>query len=498
MTRIITYIGLGVLASLCLMANNLQITNFTVNQSNQTVSFQVSWNNAWRFTSTPNNWDAVWIFVKFRQCNSFDDPWTHGVISTTLSDHSIPAALEAIRSDGSAVGVDPAPNNLGIMLRPAVADTYSTFGPHAVTLKVTNLPTSGQYDFRIFGIEMVFIPQGAYKLGTLYGNHWTHGAAFDTTGNHWGDPHVAYNITSENAILLKWSGNSTGINVPAAFPKGFKAFHVMKYEISQGQYAAFLNTLPSSAAAARYPGNFNSHRNRLINTGVYPNQYYSDREDRAQNFLSWDDLCAYLDWAALRPITEMEYEKICRGGPAPDVPGEYAWGSTTVVAGTTFSIAPENGTEVFSNAGANCTYNGITYVAGDGGTGPARVGIHAKPNSPSRQASGATFYGVMDMSGNVWEFVIMVSAPNGSASGSPTFDGALGDGALDWTTGKANVSTWPSANPAGFGLRGGSWADGDPNRLRISDRHCSNPGHGCVGSRNPSHREYHNGGRGAR
>jgi formylglycine-generating enzyme required for sulfatase activity len=395
------------------------------------------------------------------------------------------------------VGIDPAPNNLGVMLRHTNTGTFATVGPYTVTLKVTNLPTSGSYDIAVFGIEMVFIPEGAYTLGTLRGwSNWNREAdlAFDQNGND-PDPHVPYNITSENAISLKWAGSgNTSINVPAAFPKGYKAFHVMKYEISQGQYADFLNTLPGNTANLRYPGNFGNYRNRLQSGGSYPNVYQSDRPDRAQNYLSWHDLCAYLDWAALRPITEMEYEKICRG---PDASfGEYAWGSTSITAGTTIGITPENGTEVFTNPNANCTYGNVTYTGGDGGQGPVRVGIHAKVGSPSRRASGATYYGVLDMSGNVWEMVVMVSNPSGGV-GSPSYDGKWGDGVLDWATGRANETNWPLGNPGGFGLRGGTWASSWQD-LRVSSRICSFPGHTCSWTRNPDGRHEYYGGRGAR
>jgi formylglycine-generating enzyme required for sulfatase activity len=480
-----------------MQANNLQITNLSVNWAAQTVTFNISWENGWRLTTPPANWDAAWVFVKFRQCNAISDPWTHGQISTTLTDHTFPAQLQPVLSDGSASGIDPAPDNLGVMLRHTATGTFATVGPYTVTLRVTNLPTSGSYDIAVFGIEMVFIPEGAYTLGTLEGWHSTSteaAYAFDQNGNS-GDPHQAYNITSENAISLRWAGSgATSISVPAAFPKGYKAFHVMKYEISQGQYADFLNTLPSTTANLRYLGNFGNNRNRLQSGGSYPNVYQSDRPDRAQNYLSWHDVCAYLDWAALRPITEMEYEKICRGPGASA--GEYAWGSTNITAGTTIGITPENGTEVFTNPNANCTYNNVTYTGGDGGQGPVRVGIHAKVGSPSREASGATYYGVLDMSGNVWEMVVMVSDPAGNV-GSPTYDGKWGDGVLDWATGRANESTWPLGNPGGFGLRGGAWGNNWAPQ-RVSARSCSRPGHTCMGTRNPDGRYNDAGGRGAR
>jgi len=488
------------LSGALVQANNLQITNLSVNWANQTVTFDISWENGWRLTTPPANWDAAWVFVKFRQCNALSDPWTHGQISTNLADHTFPTQLEPVLSDGSAVGIDPAPNNLGVMLRHTATGTFATVGPYTVTLKVTNLPTSGSYDIAVFGIEMVFIPEGAYSLGTLDNNISSPWSFYPFNTNNGSSQYFTIPITSENPVTVNWyNGPASGVTVPAAFPKGYKAFHIMKYEISEGQYADFLNTLPGTVANIRYVGNFGSYRNRLQSGGLYPNTYQSDKQDRAQNFLSWHDLCAYLDWAALRPITEMEYEKACRGPGASA--NEYAWGTTNITAGTTIGISPENGTEVFTNANANCTWGNITYTGGDGGQGPVRVGIHAKINSPSREASGATYYGVLDMSGNVWEMVVMVadgsSASNVTAS---SYDGQWGDGALDWTTGRANQANWPlgASAPVGFGLRGGSWEETDNRFLRVSARNCSRPAHGCSNSRDPNYRYRDIGGRGAR
>ena len=98
----------------------------------------------------------------------------------------------------------------------------------------------------------------------------------------------------------------------------------MKYEISQAQYAAFLSTLTSTQVSNRYSSsNYNSYRNMI--TGTTGN-YSSSLEDVACNYLTWMDGCAYADWAGLRPMTELEYEKACRGTSSP-VAGEYAWGT---------------------------------------------------------------------------------------------------------------------------------------------------------------------------
>src|SRR5436305_14776839 len=70
-------------------SNNLTVGSLVVDQPNQKVTFVLAWNNSWRSSgTTAKNWDAAWVFVKFRACtanNSF--PYTHGLVSTVLTDH---------------------------------------------------------------------------------------------------------------------------------------------------------------------------------------------------------------------------------------------------------------------------------------------------------------------------------------------------------------------------------------------------------------------------
>ena len=44
--------------------------------------------------------------------------------------------------------------------------------------------------------------------------------------------------------------------------------------------------------------------------------------------MNWQDLTSYLDWSGLRPMTEFEYEKACRGTLNP-VAYEYPWGNNS-------------------------------------------------------------------------------------------------------------------------------------------------------------------------
>ncbi len=159
--------------------------------------------------------------------------------------------------------------------------------------------------------------------------------------------------------------------------------------------------------------------------------------DRACNGLTWADGAAYSDWAGLRPMTEMEFEKACRG-PAEPVANEYAWGTATCVEQTSFTNGVDGtGTESAFPATAN-------FI---GSAGPVRVGIYAT-NNAMRGSAGASYWGILDLSGNLSEQVVWVRVSGGRA-----FTGAHGDGMLT-SAGAANVAAWPTSTSDGAGFRG--------------------------------------------
>ncbi len=120
-------------------------------------------------------------------------------------------------------------------------------------------------------------------------------------------------------------------------------------------------------------------------------------------------------------MTEMEFEKACRGDQSP-VANEYAWGTTNITGADAIS-GTEDGTETFLT-NENCCFNNTTFSGGDGGVGPVRCGIFAK-NATTREQAGASYYGVMEMSGNLYERAVSVGNSTGRS-----FAGAHGDGAL--------------------------------------------------------------------
>lgn len=82
--RYIVFLGL-LLVGRDRSGNNISITQpllVDFNSAGGTVDarFTVSWQNSWRATSAPGNWDAAWVFLKFRV--GISDPTRTGVSST--------------------------------------------------------------------------------------------------------------------------------------------------------------------------------------------------------------------------------------------------------------------------------------------------------------------------------------------------------------------------------------------------------------------------------
>ena len=180
-------------------------------------------------------------------------------------------------------------------------------------------------------------------------------------------------------------------------------------------------------------------------------------------------------------MSELEYEKSGRGSRGPSnplvaVPYEFAWGDTTYTDVTTLTNsgqASERG-----QAGSNINFNYTGGIAG-----PVRVGSFSM-GVDTRAASGASFYGVMELSGNVWERAVSVGNSSGRA-----FQGRYhGDGVLD-TAGDSNTTNWPTTNAVGASVRGGDWFR-EPSKAQLSDR-------SFVGFSFQS-RDYGYGGRGVR
>ncbi len=279
------------------------------------------------------------------------------------------------------------------------------------------------------------------------------------------------------------------------YPKGYRGFYIMKYELSQEQYCNFLNMLSYTQQKNRIGNNLDnltrgdyvfgnknqpSCRNGIavfahkgtfqpvvFGCNLNPSEPFFAKDDGqtvACNYMTGADMLSYLDWSGLRPMSELEYEKACRT-PKRIVPGEYAWNTTTLqslggqsgLSGST--LGTENEIPVSADINANCSMPSF---------GPVRCGSFGT-SSTNQEQSGGTFYGVMEMSGNLGEMcysVIGGSSLNTSSSNNEYH----GDGALA-ADGNYNVATYwnRSSDVTAFSIRGGSFASPD-SLLRVSDR----------------------------
>lgn len=466
-------------SSVLCQSNNVQIGTPTLPTSTS-IQFTIQWDNSWRLAVGSANFDAVWIFVKYQNCA--DNLWKHVDLSSVAVDHSV---------TGSQLEVLSVSDAKGVYLRLNAVSTSTNINSATVTCKFSTLTDAG-FNYQVFGIEMVNIPSGDFYIGD-----GTRGSG--TFGFSDVNPYPAKLITSAIqtaglGAVTNYQYNTWGSTavLPSTFPLGWNSFYCMKYEISQEQYAAFLNALTYDQQVTRTANNPNSAigtlaiapatncRNGIrIQTSGTPNNIpavygcdlnnngtfndASDGQNIACNWLSWPDLIAYLDWAALRPITEFEFEKVCRGPSSVGVtPNEYAWGSTFLVQAASNAIT---GTGASNEASTAFGMGLCAYGIGSTAQGPLRCGFAAGAGTIRSQA-GSSYYGVMDMSGNVMEQCLGGYNFNYSA-----FTDAVGDGILT-SIGLANTTGWPpiGGGQAGGVGRGGDWYNGNSAFLNISDR----------------------------
>lgn len=457
------------------------------------------------------SWDAAWVFVKFRSPDAAR--CSHAILSTNKADHRVPAgaALDVGLTDDGTRGVGVFvyrktaghdPNDFkGVALR----WLHGAVDPAAVELKVFALEMVyvPQCAFWAGDGSMDHVA-GQFSAGYSANPFRVESERVLTLGGETAE--MLNNRDAAGMFLSACDDFNSDLprTLAAEFPKGYKAFYCMRHEITQQQYVDFLNTLsyagqcrrterqgkdnkdlkgPETPAGTLVMRPFGSegtisgqYRNgiRIAVPGVAevsepvvirresfvasgsmvkpgkPAVYETDAPHVACNFLRHDDGAAFAAWAGLRPMTELEYEKACRG-PLRPVPNEYAWG-TDRIAG----MESKSGHYALQNAGKpdeTVTWEGVGGPDATHGNspfmgtneklgGPLRVGIFATPTS-DRASSGASYWGILDLTGNVVERAVSVGKPAGR-----TFSGNHGDG---------GDSPWADLF---FGMRGGGYGGG--------------------------------------
>lgn len=456
-------------------ANNIQLQKVSLSDTNRTsktvnIKFNISWEHSWRDSI---NWDAAWIIIKYKEPKDNLWKWKHAQLSV------------AGNNAGTAAGVKiVVPNDLmgAFFYRSQRAE--GTISSENVKLLwnygaagVTNIDS---VEVRVFATEMVYVPQGNYCLGdgngtqrssysfqqknapnnyAVISDKWSPLINTDDgSGSAYSPVHDDITIFKNGFRISGTQGLDLNDDKTADnpdYPTGYKAFYCMKYKVTQGQYADFLNT-PYANDTSAYalnsyldqhrdyynPGRYNTvpkelrayywvigddmnytFPDRARNTIIFDSltlKFNVTRPDRAYGRMNLPKSLSFADWLGLRPMSELEFEKACRG-PLPPKLNERAWGDDSQYPASLPSYpfnfsGPENGTEVFSDYDVSkrnmdpvgSSPSASPTTGGDGGSGPYRVGIYAT-NTSSRVSSGSSYYGITDLSKITSEIVIPLS-----------------------------------------------------------------------------------------
>lgn len=488
-------IGLFLSACCSLSANNVKIKGeakaFLLSPSTAMITFPLSWENSWR---SGENWDAVYLFVKYRRKGE-NEPWHH--LFPNATGHSIGGksnlpiveflpvythnswylSLDTIHfgnvnpSYGEDVDVvtglylfraKKGEGNIDIPYVSLEWD-FAKGGDLALYYDVTAEDIQqGKLEFSVQAIEMVYIPNGPFYAGDDY----SYGSFVNETANR------AYRVENEDSIPIYMMGASMAAvpadtaYLPGLYPKGYNGFYMMKYEVSQEQYVNFLNRL-TYEDQKKHIGNdldklwdmqeggyaFGSDsknpnfRNGIIllerfqskDTAVIfgynlntddPYNHLNDGKNIACNFLSPADLRAYADWVGLRPLSELEFEKSARERNPKDPPVRGYAWETPTLTQLNIGALDDAGGENEEPGGGFTTAN-VNGPQNDINFAPVRNGAFARPGSTKAEETGASRYGALELTGNLAEISYNVY------EGKDFNGSAYGDGNI-WST----VALW--------------------------------------------------------
>ncbi len=186
----------------------------------------MAWDNAWKISN--KHLDAVWIFAKYRNANS--QQWQNLIFSGQSSSSDPQISLFNI------VGGNIFVNTRGL------SNTQKSINQAKITLELLE-PLVGFVNpsFKVFGIEMVYIPEGPFYLGDGSDISFFYTSKLEN-GQLTRVPAFVDDLGTE-PVSFEFGISTSSTNPSLDYPRGVGGFYIMKSEATQKQFVDFLNCL---------------------------------------------------------------------------------------------------------------------------------------------------------------------------------------------------------------------------------------------------------------
>ncbi len=461
------FLFLLLVAATQLKANNMLVKNVTTtgdNAANKTiqVQFDMSWDNSWRDAI---NWDAAWVFMKFKNANGL---WQHVQLNTS----------GFANGTGTANTIQVGSDKVGAFVYRSAIGT-GTFASTSMQLQwnygLSGLTSVTGLEVRVFAVEMVYVPQGDFTVKKYlqisyiqhcydpngYQNQDNYNCTQYSSGGNSFNPLLSEGSAVINSRLspsiwtndnqYSWSGswikikgnsgidyNNDGVVENSNYPIGFSPFYCYKYEMSEQQYADFLNTLTTSQITGlriggsnisisngqyitstpdkidHIPGfkfyyegsgmteqtvvdylNYSLSSTQIATEGlagsnifISNGQYYSSTPNNACGNGNAFRMLSYADWSGLRPISFLEFQKACNGPFMPTNLYSQPGGSYYGIKDLLDNLS-EPCVRMFYKSFTNSNGNGI-------------IGTNAEPNLNLWNYDETTTSSMIGYIGSVW------------------------------------------------------------------------------------------------
>ena len=252
-------------------------------------------------------------------------------------------------------------------------------------------------------------------------------------------------------ITIDWvtvgdPGNAAD-TAPAGYGAVADAFQIMKYEFTNQQYTAFLNSVAATDTYSLYNTTMGSNaRGGITQSGASGSYTYAVKPnmgDKPVNYVSWFDAARVSNWL-MNGAT----------GTSSTETGAY-----TLVGGQTSGTAPARNSGATFYIPTEDQWYKAAFYKGSGTNAGYWDYATQSDTAPTAVTSGSTGIGSAGSTGNFanWNFAASWNGQGGNVTTVGTNGGASAYGAFDMS---GNVSEWNDLTGAAGstrGRRGGGW-----------------------------------------